>query len=325
MSCSSKYVFHLVLAISSLNCYAQTILSTDDSTGIFLADPTITADKKIFYLYGTAGRGAFGGFPVYISKDLKSWKLSDLNSGYALTKGSSFGEKGFWAPQVFFYKNKWHMAYVANENIAIAESNSPAGPFTQTVKEPLEAPVRQIDPFVFVDDDGKVYLYHVRLVGGNKIFVAEMNDDLSSIKPETLKECIITSEPWENTANAAWPVTEGPSVLKHKGVYYLFYTANDFRNPDYAVGYATSPSPFGPWTKYGANPILSKNLLGINGTGHGDFFTSGTVLYYVFHTHNAADKVNPRRTAIISMRFKDQKSGPARVEVNKRSFRYLVK
>ena len=47
------------------------------------------------------------------------------------------------------------MAYVANENIAIAESKSPLGPFTQKIKQPLAAPVKQIDPFVFIDSDGK--------------------------------------------------------------------------------------------------------------------------------------------------------------------------
>ncbi|WP_149273550.1 hypothetical protein [Pareuzebyella sediminis] len=36
-----------------------------------------------------------------------------------------------------------------------------------------------------------------------------------------------------------WPVTEGPTVLKHKGLYYLIYSANDFRNPDYPFGFVT--------------------------------------------------------------------------------------
>jgi beta-xylosidase len=74
-----------------------------------------------------------------------------------------------------------------------------------------------------------------------------MKDDLSAIIPETLRECIAATEGWENKANSNWPVAEGPSVLKHNGLYYLFYTANDFRNPDYAVGYATSSNPLGPW------------------------------------------------------------------------------
>ena len=106
------------------------------------------------------------------------------------------------------------MAYVANEQIAIAESNSPAGPFTQTKKDSLATTVKQIDPFVFIDDDGKKYLYHVRLVNGNRIFVAELNDDFSAIQPATLRECIAATENWENTAQAKWPVAEGPYCYK---------------------------------------------------------------------------------------------------------------
>jgi xylan 1,4-beta-xylosidase len=205
---------------------------------IYLADPSIYQQSGIFYLYGTVEGRSGDGFRAYTSTDLKEWKLAGNNNGYVLRKGDAFGTAGFWAPQVFPYGGKFYMAYVANENIALAESGSPAGPFTQATKEPLAAPVKQIDPFVFIDDDGKKYLYHVRLAGGNKIFVAQLKDDLSGIRPETLKECITATDEWENTARAEWPVAEGPSVLKHKGMYYLLYTANDFRNPDYAVGYA---------------------------------------------------------------------------------------
>lgn len=299
-------------------------LVPDDSTNTFLADPTIFQAQGTFYLYGTVERGA-GGFLVYTSKNLKDWQPAQSNGGYALKKGEVFGTTGFWAPQVFAQNGSYYMAYVANENIAIAKSNNPAGPFTQTSQQPLAAPVKQIDPFVFVDEDGKKYLYHVRLTGGNKIFVAQMTDDFSAILPETLHECITATEPWENTAKATWPVTEGPSVLKHNGIYYLVYTANDFRNPDYAVGYATSNSPLGPWKKYEGNPIIQKNLVGINGTGHGDFFFKGKDLYYVFHTHYSNDKPTPRRTALIKMKFAKTESGIDRLEAEQKSFRFLHK
>lgn len=266
---------------------------------LYLADPTIFVDKGKYYLYGT---GDPNGFKVYISDDFKTWKLSGENEGFALKKGESFGDKGFWAPQIFQHAGKYHMAYTANENIAIAQSASPLGPFTQKELVQLQAPVKQIDPFVFIDDDGKKYLYHVRLQDGNRIFVAEMENDFSAIKTETLKECIHAIEPWENTTGA-WPVAEGPSIIKRNGVYYLFYSANDFRNPNYAVGYATSSNPIGPWKKFAGNPILHKDLIGQNGTGHGDFFTVNKQLYYVFHTHNSDSKVSPRKTALIKMKF----------------------
>ncbi len=276
----------------------------NNNTGIYLADPTVFYQQGTYYLYGTVEGNAGKGFIGYTSADLQAWKKSKkIADGYVLRKGEAYGTAGFWAPQVFKYQNKFYMAYVADENIAIAESTSPSGPFTQKVKSPLAALVKQIDPFIFIDADGKKYLYHVRLTGGNKIFVAEMMDDFSAIKPETLKECITATEPWENTAAATWPVTEGPSVLKYKNLYYLFYTANDFRNPDYATGYAVGNTPYGPWKKFSGNPIVSKKKIGINGTGHGDFVRKGKKLFYVFHTHHSDSVVAPRRTAIVRVRF----------------------
>lgn len=288
--------FILFLLISA-NCFAQTVADRQ----IYLADPAVFYSAGTYYLYGTVEGNSGDGFKVYTSTDQKNWE----DKGYALRKGESFGNKGFWAPQVFAYQNKLYMAYVADERIAIAESNSPSGPFHQDKIKMLEAPVKQIDPFIFMDDDGKIYLYHVRLQNGNRLFVAEMKSDLSAILPETLKECISGNEPWENTAKTDWPVTEGPTVLKRNALYYLFYTANDFRNPDYAVGFATSNNPFGPWKKYTGNPILSKKDIGVNGTGHGDFYQDKKGnLNYVLHTHNSQTVVSKRRTAVIKVDFK---------------------
>ncbi len=324
--CTAFFRLLIILILCSSRCIAQNALpGTNDSSVIHLADPAIFPYKGIYYLYGTVEGAAGNGFLVYTSPDLKAWKLSDQNNGYSLKKEQAYGTAGFWAPQVFLYNDTFYMVYVANENIAIAKSSSPSGPFTQTILQPLEAPVKQIDPFLFIDDDGKKYLYHVRLTNGNKIFVAEMKADLSSIIPQTLQECITTTDEWENTAHTNWPVTEGPSVLKHKDLYYLFYTANDFRNPDYAVGYATSTSPLGPWKKYAGNPIISKTLIGENGTGHGDFFKNKKKLYYVFHTHNSALKVGPRKTAVVDVRFVKGRKGIDYLLVNKNSFHFLSK
>src|SRR5699024_8663277 len=105
---------------------------------------------------------------------------------------------------------------------------------------------------------------------------------------------------WENLANKIWTVTEGPTVLKHKGKYYLFYSGNGFRSIYYALGYAVADHPSGPWKKYSGNPILDKDMIGENGPGHGDFFQDKTgQFYYVFHTHFSDNKINPRRTALI--------------------------
>ena len=121
------------------------------------------------------------------------------------------------------------------------------------------------------------------------------------------------------------PVTEGPSVFKHKGLYYLFYTANDFRNLDYAVGYATSVSPLGPWQKYARNPIITKVLVGENGPGHGDFIKRKNEYFYVFHTHNSREAVRPRKIAIIKAKFYKTQNGIDHLGVYSDSFRFLKK
>lgn len=274
-----------------------------------LADPTIFAHNGTYYLYGTKGNNAINGegFLVYTSTDLKTWSgPAGAHDGYAFKRGDGYGTKGFWAPQIFEHNKKFYMAYTADEQIAIATSDSPLGPFKND-GQPIAADVRQIDPFIFFEN-GKAYLYHVRLENGNRIFVAEMTDDLSALKPETLKECITATLPWEDTEKVQWTVTEGPTVIKKDKLYYLIYSANDFRNKDYAVGYATATSPTGPWKKSEDGPFISQSLLGFAGTGHGDvFYDKKGNMYYVFHTHASASEVGPRKTAMVPITLKDGK------------------
>ncbi|QPH39345.1 glycoside hydrolase family 43 protein [Pedobacter endophyticus] len=306
------FILSIVLAIKA---------SAQNAVPIRLADPTIFYHHKTYYLYGTGETKGRGGFEVFSSPDLKNWK----DEGLALKMGDAFGNKGFWAPQVFVYKNKFYMAYVADENIAIAESDSPLGPFTQKVKKSIAAPTKMIDPFVFFDGD-KIYLYHVRLINGNRLYVAELNSDFTTINEETAKECLHAAEPWENTQHTGWGVTEGPTVVKRKGLYYLFYSANDYRNVDYAVGYATGKTPYGPWKRYTNNPVLSRIQTQMNGTGHGDFFTDKKgKLNYVFHTHESNTKVGQRKTAVIAAKFAKGNGVEETLKIDSTTFRYLNK
>ncbi len=276
----------------------------------FLADPTIFYWDGVYYLYGTGGNMPDGnpnhdnGFLVYTSTDLKNWQIpEEAEDGLALKKGDAYGTWGFWAPQIFHYKDKFYMAYTADEQIAIATAPSPAGPFKQEEIRPVSTVTRQIDPYVFFDDDGKIYMYHVRLIDENALYVAEMNEDLTEMDESTLTKCI-SAEPgtWEDTESAEWRVAEGPTVLKENGKYYFFYSVNDFRSIDYAVGYATADSPYGPWTKSPLNPVIDRHLIKENGTGHGDiFFNDKNEMYYVLHTHLSDQEVGPRKTAIIQL------------------------
>lgn len=194
------------------------------------------------------------------------------------------------------------MYYSADEHICVATADSPLGPFVQDVKEPMMADEKCIDNSLFVDDDGKPYLYFDRFNDGLNIWVAELESDLKTIKTETLTKCINVSQAWEEV----WPrVNEGAFITKHKGIYYLTYSANSYESPFYGVGFATATSPMGPWTKYEKNPILQKpdSLVGV---GHSAMFRDKAgQLKIVFHAHHSKDSIHPRAMYIADVSFTD--------------------
>jgi len=144
-----------------------------------------------YYLTGTRNQEP-QGFAILESTDLEHWTVPDDTSlQLILRKGDqTYGEKGFWAPQYFKDKRTYYFTYTANEQTVIASSKSVFGPFRQKEVKPIDASAKNIDSFLFKDDDGKYYLYHVRFNKGNYLWVAEFDIKKGSIKPETLKQCM---------------------------------------------------------------------------------------------------------------------------------------
>lgn len=283
-------------------------LAAQEKQEIFYADPTIRFEGDAYYLTGTGGsRGGPAGFSVLESTDLKNWVLPEgaTDSVYMImTKGDqAFGSRGFWAPQLFKARDTYYLSYTANEQTVLTRSKSLLGPYRQKKIAPIDGSVKNIDSFVFKDEDGTYYLYHVRFNKGNYLWVAEFDLNKGKIKPNTLTKCFDQTEPWEATPNyESAPIMEGPTVIKLKNKYYLFYSANHFMNIDYAVGYAISDTPYGPWTKQNDSPIIHRSIVGENGSGHGDIFEGPNgQLYYVYHVHFSQDQVSPRRTRIIPL------------------------
>lgn len=302
-------------------------IASAENHEVCLADPAMYKDEGVYYLYGTEPPPQVG-FRIYASNDLENWYVPSAayDEGYVLKAGKqAFGTEGFWAPQVLDYQGRVTMLYTANRQIAVAFAEHPAGPFVQERIGPINKDHQEIDPFLFQDEDGKVYLYHVRKDGGNHIYVAEMENDLSGIKPDTLEHCIsVNNGTWENTPDySSEEIAEGPTLIKRKGTYYLIYSANHFMSVEYAVGYATAPTPTGPWTRYSGNPILRREFLDVNGTGHGDLFIDGDNIYYVFHTHAADNEVRPRHTMLVNMRFEETESGIDKIVVDYDTASYL--
>ena len=281
-----------------------------------LGDPFILLHEETYYAYGT---NADDGIQVYTSADLEEWELAE---GLALQSKDSWGDRWFWAPEVYYIaeKNTFFMYYSADEHICVATSDSPLGPFVQEEKRPMLEGEKAIDNSLFIDEDGTPYLYLDRFNDGLNIWVGKLEDDLITLDTTEWVPSIHVSQEWETV----WPrVNEGPYVLKHQDTYYMTYSANSYESPHYGIGFATASSPLGPWTKYEQNPILQMpgDLVGV---GHSAMFEDKDGnLKIVFHAHHNKDSIHPRAMHIADVSFSD--SNPAVMQIAEEVFTPTLK
>jgi beta-xylosidase len=270
-------------------------LPTTTQGNVFFGDPFIMLYNNTYYAYGTS---APNGILVYTSDDLLTWNIPEHN--LALNKDDSYADRWFWAPEVYYVNGRFYMYYSADEHICVAVADNPLGPFKQEVQKPMIENEKCIDNSLFIDEDGKPYLYFDRFNDGNNIWVAELENNLTEIKKETLAHCIHVSQAWEEV----WPrVNEGSFVVKHKGIYYMSYSANSYESPYYGIGFAVAKHPKGPWTKYEQNPIY-QNPGELTGVGHSAMFTDKAGnLRIVFHAHNSKTAIHPRIMYISQVIF----------------------
>ena len=272
-------------------------------TGI--GDPFILLYGDTYYMYATSAKD---GFKCFTAKNLDDeWK----DEGYCY-KDSTWAENCFWAPEVYFYNNKFYMLYTARQKsnhslrTALAVSNSPLGPFKDIKDGPLfDYGFATIDATFFFDDD-KNYLYFVRdcseyIVDGvhtSAIYGVEIDKTLTKI----LTEPVLISypdNPWERTIDPKWCWNEGPALLKHNNKYYLNFSVNCYDNRNYCVGCSESSNPLGPFKKY-EKPILVYKENDFSGPGHNNFFRSKEgKLLTSFHIHTFYDNPSGNRRACI--------------------------
>jgi beta-xylosidase len=258
------------------------------------ADPHVIRHEGRYYLYPTTdGKG----YDVFVSDDLVRWEQKP--------KCFTDSRGGAWAPDVFHHAKgdgKFYLYYTVNrpgggKQIGVAVADGPLGPF----KDRGNLVDRSIDAHLFRDDDGALYLYYVEIEGGFKIIVQPMADPLTKKGEPT--EVIRPTVDWERKKGA---VTEGPWMLKHKGLYYLMYSGSGADGPDYAIGYATAKSPLGPFTKYAGNPIAHRGN-GVFGPGHHCMVTAPDgKLWMVYHQQNSEKVGWSRFLAIDPLWFDEQ-------------------
>lgn len=275
------------------------------------ADPDILYYNGTYYLYCTTPtQEGNSGIKVYTSTDLVHW----TDQGFAFFKGDGWGNSKFWAPDIIERGGVFYMYYAADEHLCAATSNSPLGPFKQDVYEPMHEYIREIDAHAFCDEKSdKYYLYFVRFTAGNVIWGVELNDDMKSIKEETLTQISRANQGWDEDLMR---VNEGPYMLVRDGKYYMTYSGSHFESVNYGVGYAVADSPLGPFTKYESNPIMQSNSL-VHGAGHHCVAASpdGKELFMVYHCHHSLIATDPRRLCIDRMEFIEDADGNIVLEV----------
>lgn len=207
----------------------------------YTADPAPMVYNDTVFLYTTHDEDDAEGFKMqdwllYTSTDMVNWTdhgvVASLKSFDWVKR-----DNGAWAEQVVERNGKFYMYCPIHGNgIGVLVSDSPYGPF----KDPLGKPLvwqkehwDDIDPTVFIDEDGQAYMYW----GNPNCYYVKLNEDMISYSGDIvkLKE---TPEHYQ----------EGPWFYKRNGHYYLAFASTCC--PE-GIGYAMSDSPTGSWKTKG--------------------------------------------------------------------------
>ena len=225
-----EVIFFTAIILST--AYAQNpIIQTN-----YTADPAPMVYNDTVFLYtGHDEDDAFGfkmqNWLLYTSTDMVNWTDHGVVASLKDFKWVNT-DNGAWASQCIYRNGKFYL-YCPMPNgvgIGVLVSDSPYGPFKDTIGKPLiKNSIHDIDPTVFIDDDGQAYMYW----GNPDLYYIRLNEDMVSYSGEIVTE---STKP-DN-------YQEGPWVWKHNGHYYLAYASTCC--PE-GIGYAMSNSPTGPW------------------------------------------------------------------------------
>ncbi len=303
---------------------------TEDPTNkagdiIYTADPAAMIVDDQVYLYTGHDEQAPGaeGYRMY---DYRLWTSADMinwqNKGTVLRYSDFEWARGdektgnAYAGHVIHRKDESgrsrYYFYVTLEGgqpefgfaIGVAVSENPEGPFSDPRGMPMillkdtaeyqEHTWRNIDPAVFIDDDGRAYLYW----GNKQLWWVELESDLIHLKGESFTldargkmQNRDISNVKINTVDTLPNFEEAPYVSKHNGIYYLVYAAGF---PE-SLAYATSTSASGPWKYQG---IIMDPLPGTT-TIHPAMFDFQGSTYLAYHSAALPDGGSYRRATCV--------------------------
>ncbi len=232
----------------------------------YTADPAPMVYNDTVYLYTSHDEDDAVGFKMnewmcYTSSDMVNWTDHGVVASLETFEWASHSA---WAPQCVERNGKFYLYCPVGlpygqtygeygdgaMTIGVAVADSPLGPFKDAIGKPLIPPTGgfDIDPTVFIDDDGQAWLYW----GNGALYGAMLNDDMTSIKTELPADMQLPEgvEFKDGVFYFDMPedYEEGPWIYKRGDIYYMTYASHCC--PE-GIGYCMGNSPLGPWTDKG--------------------------------------------------------------------------
>ncbi|KAF7514944.1 hypothetical protein G7054_g14872 [Neopestalotiopsis clavispora] len=213
---------------------------------------------------------------LFSSADMVNWQHHRSPMNLATF---SWAAANAWAGQVIARNGKFYYYVPVTRTggamaIGVGVSDTVTGPYVDALGGPL-VENGEIDPTVFIDDDGQAYLYW----GNPNLWYVKLNEDMVSYSgaPTQVELTVEGFGAREGNPNRNTTFEEGPWVYKRDGLYYLVYAANCCAED---IRYSTGPSATGPWT-YGGLMMAAEGASFTNHPGLVDF-QGGS--YFFYHT-----------------------------------------
>jgi arabinoxylan arabinofuranohydrolase len=246
---------------------------------IYTADPAPLVHDGRVYLYTGHDEDGSTYFTmrdwwVFSSADMVNWTAH----GSPLSLSSfTWASRDAWAGQCIERNGKfyWYVPVRATSGatqIGVAVADSPTGPFADALGHPLVSNA-QIDPTVFIDDDGQAYLYY----GNPDLYYVKLNEDMISYAGSPVK-VPLTPESFGVRSKTDRPTQyeEGPWLFKRSGTYYMVFTGGPISEH---ISYSTGPTATGPWT-FGGVIMPTQGTSFTNHAGIADFAGNS---YFFYH------------------------------------------
>lgn len=252
--------------------------------GVYFADPSahVWSDGKL-YVYGSLDESptyyCSNRHHVLVTEDLLNWKIvEDVFASAGKDDQVPWTDAPLYAPDCMA-RNGLYFLYYCTPDVrhseGVAVSTSPTGPFRDA--KPIELyGYNQIDPSVFIDDDGQAYY----LWGQFTAKMAKLKPNMTELDRSTIRDSVLT----ENEHH----FHEGGFLTKRNGIYYFIYAHMGRSQKPTCIGYATASSPMGPY-RYGGVIIDNDDCDPGNWNNHGSIVEFKGNWYVLYHraTHNS--------------------------------------